>query len=449
MDDGTKGTRARPRREVWGSLRRLPSKRWQARYTGPDGAMYSARTEDDRPLTFLTKGDARAWLNRIHERIARGEWEPPAEAARRRRAEAEAAQLRDITFREYAERWLERIEREPGKGGKPRRPGTVIAYRGRVKNYLIQPLGDLRVRDIDTEVVHCLTADLVGLAPVLKPGAKHNGVAGDVVDTLKMILRAAIREGNLPTMPHVATPARRSVRHDETHTPEDDVATPAQVEALYEAVPEPWRIAVLLAAWCQLRRGEVLGLQRRDVVWNAERTAATLYVRRQKNGTTGELSDPKSDKGVRSMSVPPLMIDRLRDHLDNRVAPAGTAPVVPGRQRGAQHLSATRWNDIWATARRNVAGLPAGYRFHDLRHTGLTRFAQEGATLAELMRRGGHADVSVVLRYQKATMARDIDLATRMSVTVVGELERYGPGRVTGATHALHVGAGHARTPET
>jgi integrase len=32
-----------------------------------------------------------------------------------------------------------------------------------------------------------------------------------------------------------------------------------------EAVPERYRLALLLPAWCQLRRGEVLGLQRRDV----------------------------------------------------------------------------------------------------------------------------------------------------------------------------------------
>jgi hypothetical protein len=31
------------------------------------------------------------------------------------------------------------------------------------------------------------------------------------------------------------------------------------------------------------------------------------------------------------------------------------------------------------------------------------------------MRRGGHADIRVVLRYQHATMARDRELADRMS----------------------------------
>lgn len=66
-------------------------------------------------------------------------------------------------------------------------------------------------------------------------------------------------------------------------------------------------------------------------------------------------------------------------------------------------------------ARDSVAGLASRFRFHDLRHTGLTVFAQEGATLAELMRRGGHSDIRVVLRYQHATMARDRELADRVS----------------------------------
>lgn len=411
-------------REAWGSLRRLPSKRWQARFTGPDGVTYNARTEDGKALTFLTKGDAREWLSATRTAISRGEWEPPAEAVRRRRAEAAAAAARDTTFREYAERWLERIRTEPGKGGRMRKPGTVLMYRGRITNYLIEPLGDRKVREIDTDVVRALTRDLVAMPSRLRPEAKHNGIAGDVIDVLKMVLRAAVRDGLLARMPDVATPQRKSVRHDQDHTPEDDVATPMQVDALYAAIPQPWSIAVLLAAWCQLRRGEVLGLQRKDIVWNAERTAAVLHVKRQKNGTTGELTDPKSEKGIRSMAVPPVMVDRLREHLDERVAAAPTAPVVPKEARGLKHMSASQWNLIWIGRRDAVDGLPAGYRFHDLRHTGLTRIAQEGATLAELMRRGGHADIQVVLKYQKATLARDIELAARMSVTVAEELRR-------------------------
>ncbi|WP_404442831.1 hypothetical protein LG315_08345 [Microbacterium marinum] len=48
----------------------------------PDGETYTARTEDDKPLTFLTKTDARAWLAGVHTKIARREWEAPSQLPR-------------------------------------------------------------------------------------------------------------------------------------------------------------------------------------------------------------------------------------------------------------------------------------------------------------------------------------------------------------------------------
>lgn len=70
----TKKGNAAAKREAWGRLRKLPSGRWQARYPGPDGNSYTARTDDDQPLTFLTKTDARTWLAGIQTKIARGDW---------------------------------------------------------------------------------------------------------------------------------------------------------------------------------------------------------------------------------------------------------------------------------------------------------------------------------------------------------------------------------------
>ncbi|WP_051027962.1 hypothetical protein [Cellulosimicrobium cellulans] len=258
------------------------------------------------------------------------EGESPEDAARRREAEAAESARRDVTFREYALAWLDRVQHEPGKGGRTRRPGAVMVYRGRVRNHLLGPLGDLRVRG--SAVVQAVSTQLASQPSVLKPGADHAGIAGDAVDLLKMILHSAMRGGLLETMPDVPTPSRRSVRHDADHTSEDDVATPQQVDALYAAAPPHWRIAVLLAAWCQLRRGEVLGLQRRDVVWNLDRTAATLYVRRQKNGLTGQLSDPKPEKGAAvSFSCP----ERL-------VSSPGRVPRGPGGSRQREEHTLNR-----------------------------------------------------------------------------------------------------------
>lgn len=61
--------------------------------------------------------------------------------------------------------------------------------------------------------------------------------------------------------------------------------------------------------------------------------------------------------------------------------------------------------------RGGTARLP----LHNLRHTGLSKYAEQGATLAELLHRGGHTDVTVALRYQHATAERDRALTERLS----------------------------------
>ncbi|GAA1803545.1 tyrosine-type recombinase/integrase [Nesterenkonia flava] len=410
------------RREAWGRLRKLPSGRWQVRYPGPDGRTYTARTEADKPLTFLTKTDARTWLANVHTQIARGQWEPPAVVAARRRAEAEAERARTLGFAEYAEHWMEMIRTQPNRSGKKRSEGTIRSYQSKVSGYLIPEFGDTPLRDIDAARIKVMTDRLDAIPSPLNPKSKFNGVSRPVLVVLMMILRQAARDGIIPAAPPVSVPKQESVRYDSDHAETDDVARPDQVEALYDATPEHFGIMVLLAAWCQLRRGECLGLQRRDIIWHEDGTA-TLYVHRQLNANTGDLTMPKTEAGKRPLSVPDIMLHRLRKHLEDNVAPEAKAPVVPTTRRGSVPLSNTRWGYIWAEVREKVNDLPHRYRFHDLRHTGLTIFAQEGATLAELMRRGGHSDIRVVLRYQHSTMARDRELAERMSRTAQAKIE--------------------------
>jgi integrase len=62
---------------------------------------------------------------------------------------------------------------------------------------------------------------------------------------------------------------------------------------------------VLLAAWCGLRRGEVLGLRSGDV----DLQAATVTVRRNRvellESPVAFDDDPKTDAGKRTVAIPP------------------------------------------------------------------------------------------------------------------------------------------------
>ncbi len=59
-------------RRQFGSLRRLPSGRWQARFLTVDGRVATA------PRTFKTKGDASQWLSTVEADKARGIWLDPS-----------------------------------------------------------------------------------------------------------------------------------------------------------------------------------------------------------------------------------------------------------------------------------------------------------------------------------------------------------------------------------
>ena len=60
------------RKAGFGSVRQLPSGRWQARYTGPDAVTYKGH------VTFGTKRDADAWLSTVRSDITRETWRPPS-----------------------------------------------------------------------------------------------------------------------------------------------------------------------------------------------------------------------------------------------------------------------------------------------------------------------------------------------------------------------------------
>ena len=60
--------------------------------------------------------------------------------------------------------------------------------------------------------------------------------------------------------------------------------------------------------------------------------------------------------------------------------------------------------------------------FHVLRHTGATWFAEEGATVREVMERLGHRSERLAMRYQHAAIERMRQLASGMARRFDGQL---------------------------
>ena len=157
-----------------------------------------------------------------------------------------------------------------------------------------------------------------------------------------------------------------------------------------------------------LRLGEVLGLQRGDFEGLDSPGLAVLHIRRQWNskayGGGAAYSAPKAgSEGV--LAIPEELAAQVRAHLDRWVGGKKTSPLFPSVRDPSRPLSQTLFDEEWRAARVK-AGMPS-FRFHDLRHTGLTLYAQAGATLSEIMARGRHKHPEVAVRYQHATLERD------------------------------------------
>lgn len=358
---------------------------------------------------FDTLSDARAALEIARGDQARGRFVPPAERRAAQHAAAQRAEVEAMTLGNWAEDWLAALEADPRRSR-----ATVVSYRSVLANHVLPELGEVRLVDLTTERVAEHLAVLARRPSRRHPGARVNGVAPNTVIVLRSMLNAAVRAkaGGLEHFDFPAAPKHRRVRPEDEH---GDVASPAEVRAFTAAMPPHLQIAVPLAAWCALRIGELLGLQRRDLEHLDDPGKAVLHVRRQWNVKANALTPPKADS-VRTVAVPEALLPALREHLETYTPPGRTAPLLVGL-RGAR-VSQTALDKAWRAAREE-AGRP-GFRFHDLRHTGLSRYAEQGATLAELLHRGGHSDVSVALRYQHATAERDRALTDRLSRDITG-----------------------------
>ncbi len=353
---------------------------------------------------FDTLTDARAALDIARGQIARGLFVPPAERRVARMAEAAKVEAESVTVREWSQRWLADLEANPDRS-----QATIVSYRSVLKNHILDELGDIRLADLTTDRVADHLAALGRQRSTRHPDSRVNGVAPNVVIVLRSMLNAAVKAkaGGLEGFDFPKAPKHRRVRPEDEH---GDVALPEEVKAFAEAMPEHLRIAVPLAAWCALRMGEVLGLQRRDLEHLDDPEQAVLHVRRQWNVKANALTAPKTGS-TRSVAVPAALLPSLTHHLQTYTPSQRTAPVLVN-SRGVR-VSQSALDRAWRTAREHAGR--SGFHFHDLRHTGLSKYAEQGATLAELLHRGGHTDVTVALRYQHATAQRDRALTDLLS----------------------------------
>jgi integrase len=348
----------------------------------PDGHRHAA------PATFDTRKDAEGWLAAVQTDISRDEWHRPTLRS----------PMQD--FGTYSASWLET---------RDLRPLTRAEYSKLLAGHLTPTFGEVRLDDITPVMVRDWYAGLV-TGPTRKAHA---------YGLLRAILNTAVADDAIPSNPCRVRGAGQTKRARAIRP-----ATLPELGVITEAMPDQYRAAVLIAAWCGLRFGEIAELRRRDI----DLDGGLVRVRRAVTHVDGQpvVGVPKSHAGVRDVAIPPHLIEPLADHLRRHV-PRGRDALLFTAPGGGQLRGDGVLHEAFHAARA-AAGRP-DLRFHDLRHTGATLAAATGATLAELMRRIGHSTPHAAMRYQHATDDRDQAIADALSGFATAKIVELRPRR--------------------
>ena len=359
----------------FGSIRRLPSGRFQIRYPGPDGRL---RTGTD---TYENKGSADRALSLIEAQLLAGDWTDP--------------QRGKIALRVYAQKW---IEQRPNL-----RARTIELYAWLLVKHISPYLGGVPIGKITPELVREWRAALLSNGVSVSATAKAYRL-------LRAVLMTAAEDRIIPR-----NPCRIRGAGDEK-PPERPVLTIAQVLDLADSMKDRRFCAlVLLVTFASLRWGEAVALRRCDI----DLDARSVSIRRQYIETTSQLvlGPPKSRAGNRTVGIPKAIIPALQEHFDSYVGAEETALVFAGARGGVLRRGNFRRASGWAQAVA-MSGVP-GLHFHDLRHTG-NMLAAPGASLADLKARMGHDSARAAMIYQHATAEADQVIAEALDKRITG-----------------------------
>lgn len=220
--------------------------------------------------------------------------------------------------------------------------------------------------------------------PALAPVYLSTKTIANVQGLLSSVFEQEIVAGRLGRNP------ARGVRLPRTGRRRKPVfLTGAQFSTLLSHVPEYWQPLVMLLASTGLRFSEATALTAQDFDLDAVQPVVRVDKawKRGVNGSPDYVGPPKTDFGIRTVSLPAGVVPMMREV----VVDAGD--LVFTTQPGEPIRSAS-FHDVWQPAVK-AAGLGVKPTVHDLRHSHASWLIMRGVPLTVIQRRLGHSSIKV------------------------------------------------------
>ena len=284
----------------------------------------------------------------------------------------------DMPFGEWIDFWYQYFS-------SPKlRPTTQATYENRIYGHIIPSIGKIPLSKLTQNDLQQFYAKLKRTGRKVNVELKGTGVSDRMVRSCHALCRSslekAVEEGLITRNPSIGCklPPKKNG--------EMKVLTQTEiVRLLNQAYDEGYYEMFLLELTTGMRRGEILGLKWRDL--NLE--TGELNIKRQL--TTKGISVPKTKSSIRTILLPPDMLDLLREMKKTAkydwIFPS---PVKEGEPRNPTAIT-KRFRIMLERAHCKHV------RFHDLRHTFATMALENGMDVKTLSAMIGHVSSETTL----------------------------------------------------
>ena len=182
---------------------------------------------------------------------------------------------------------------------------------------------------------------------------------------------------------------------------------------LMQANEEGYYEFFLLELTTGMRRGEILGLQWKDINF----ATGELHIKRQvvKKGAQTQITKPKTKSSIRTLILPPDMLDILAEHKKTATCEwVFPSPVKEGEPRNPDSIYGKFQKILKRAGCKKV-------RFHDLRHTFATMALENGMDIKTLSAMIGHISSETTLNiYSHITDTMQQQAAVRIDREIGG-----------------------------
>lgn len=384
---------------------------------------YTDRHGDRRLKTFDKKKDADKYRTQVEVEVGQGTHVAPAAS---------------ITVRALMGVWLEHMEAR-------QRQGEIGAYHLEQMQrfsrlHIVPRLGDRLLPDLTFTVCDAWLADIAA-TKALRQGTRGKKLGAQAISAnhrlaialaFRKAMDYAVKRG-WAAINNVAVAMRdRGNRRSDRTADRIRTFTTEEMERLLLAVDQRrfrqnertfrmMKIAVHLAAFCGLRRGEVLGLTV-DHIDTVNRVVRVRHSLTEYN----ELKGPKTASGVRDVPLPPHLVPVVEEWKRDHFVPNDRNLLFVGRERASfagSTFTAVHW---WAALRH--AGLDrcakkGEFHFHALRHYAASSWVEAGMPITDVAKLMGHSKFDETLQIYAHPLRR----AEQHAATVMGIAERLLP----------------------